>query len=138
MGRVTFNGNVATPESQAYIRSAELAIFSTNEDEFVKARKVEFLYRDNGLEPGTFFRAGSVGNGEREPQQVSAYSSPSYSGGLGSGLMAKLIRWCIGFALIFFAVAWMNDFGIHTPEEDAAWAKYQEERCKAGNKRACK
>ena len=105
MGRVTFNGDIATAESQAYIRREEQRIYAqAGKDEFQLAREVELLYRDNGLEPGTFYRAG--------------YNAHDRDGGSGSGFaFVNPIRWALGFALVLFAVAWMNNFGNHSPEQ---------------------
>lgn len=59
MGQVTFNGDIATAESQAYIKQIEVEILSSPGDKFQKARELEIFYQNNGLKPGTFERAGS-------------------------------------------------------------------------------
>jgi hypothetical protein len=115
MGRVTFNGNIATAESQAYIRRARQAIYAqTGKDEFALAREEELLYRENGLVPGTFLRAGSTDvieggySGDREDYDMPRYRNRS---GLG-GLLRDFLGWCAGFALIIVALALMKAWNL--------------------------
>lgn len=57
----TFDGNgIATRESQVRIREAEFKIVQGSGDEYQKARALERLYADNGLEYGSFKRKDNV------------------------------------------------------------------------------
>jgi hypothetical protein len=116
MGRVVFNGRVATTESQVYIRRAEQAILAQKgKDEWQLAREVENLYRENGLEPGTFFAGGSldVSADERNHAFTGESDMGRYSGGgFLAGLIRDALRWLGGFVLLLIALALMKFWGM--------------------------
>ena len=102
MGRVTFDGDVATVESQAFIRSEELRILSDPGDQFQKARQLELMYLENGLEPGTMIRGG-VRNVRQD------YDDEPESGG---GMFKSLIGKLLGFLLLIIAIGLAGRWGL--------------------------
>lgn len=118
MGQVTFSGNRATPESIAYIKRAEQAIYAKggNKDNFALAREVDMLYIENGLEPGTFNRAGT--DGTLPPIQNMYDDTPRsyYSSGGGfvnevKSLCLQFLGYVFGLAILFGGIWLMSVMG---------------------------
>lgn len=101
MGQVTFNGNVATAESQVYIRREEQRIMSQpGKTQYQMAREIEILYRTNGLELYSPIRAGShdvMNEDDMKPRR---------------GIIATGLGWLAGFILIVIATILMKVFGL--------------------------
>lgn len=101
MGRVTFNGNVATSESMVLIRTGELKILQSEWDEYTKARKIEQWYQEHGLIPYTNLRAGSDQAPGDKPDIPFRVWGPIRQG----------IGWVGGFILCLIALRLMELWG---------------------------